>query len=129
MTDEKIYELADQFDDGLPEFVMSKEAVIAFARALIEARLSEDGDEPFLWIETEDGELNWDNTCIFSDTPAFIERPLPLYLRPPQNSESKYKDAIQNCIDMAGGRESEWGPIAESAFAFLYNAIDGGEEE
>jgi len=82
MTDEKIYELADQFDDGLPEFVMSKEAVIAFARALIEARLSEDGDEPFLWIETEDGGLNWDNTCIFSVTPAFIERPLPLYLRP-----------------------------------------------
>lgn len=129
MTDEKIYELADQFDDGLPEFVMSKEAVIAFARALIEARLSEDGDEPFLWIETEDGELNWDNTCIFSDTPAFIERPLPLYRCPPQNSESKYKDAIQNCIDMAGGRESEWGERAESAFAFLYNAIDGGEEE
>jgi hypothetical protein len=83
MTDEKIYELADQFDDGLPEFVMSKEAVIAFARALIEARLSEDGDEPFLWIETEDGELNWDNTCTFSDSPAFLAgRPLPLYLRP-----------------------------------------------
>jgi hypothetical protein len=129
MNDEKILELAAQFDDDSPEFAMSTEAVIAFARALIEARLAEDGDEPFLWIETEDGELNWDNTCIFSDTPAFMERPLPLYLRPPQNSESKYKDAIQNCIDMAGGRESEWGPIAESAFAFLYIAIDGGEEE
>jgi len=99
---------------------------------LLKSRLAEDGedgDEPFLWIETEDGELNWDNTCIFSDTPAFIERPLPLYRCPPQNSESKYKDAIQNCIDMAGGRESEWGERAESAFAFLYNAIDGGEEE
>jgi hypothetical protein len=36
MTDEKIYELADQFDDGLPEFVMSREAVIAFAQAVIE---------------------------------------------------------------------------------------------
>jgi len=52
---------------------------------LLKSRLAEDGedgDEPFLWIETEDGGLNWDNTCIFSVTPAFIERPLPLYLRP-----------------------------------------------
>jgi hypothetical protein len=70
MTDEKIIELAAQFDDDSPEFAMSTEAVIAFARALIEARLA------------EDGELNWNNTCIFSDTPAFMERPLPLYLRP-----------------------------------------------
>jgi hypothetical protein len=102
--------------------------------ALLKSRLAEDGedgDEPFLWVETdENGKLNWDVTCTFSDSPAFLAgRPIPLYRRPPQNSESKYKDAIQNCIDTAGGRESEWGPRAESAFAFLYIAIDGGEEE
>ena len=45
-----------------------------------------------------------------------------------ESSESKYKDAIQNCINMANGRESEWGQRAESAFAFLYNAIYGEEE-
>ena len=36
MNDEKILELAAQFDDDSPEFAMSTEAVIAFARALIE---------------------------------------------------------------------------------------------
>ncbi len=39
MNDEKIIELAAQFDDDSPEFAMSTEAVIAFARALIDARL------------------------------------------------------------------------------------------
>jgi hypothetical protein len=56
MTDEKILELAAQFDDDSPEFAMSTEAVIAFARALIE---------------------DWDVTCLFSDSPAFIGRPQP----------------------------------------------------
>jgi len=35
MTDEKIFELAAQFDDDSPEFVMSTEAVIDFAQAVI----------------------------------------------------------------------------------------------
>lgn len=64
MTDEKIFELAAQFDDGLPDFVMSTEAVIAFARALIDARLAEDDDESFLWVEDRDA------TCLFSDSPS-----------------------------------------------------------
>lgn len=46
MTEKKILELAAQFDDDSPEFAMSTEAVIAFARALIEARLAESSDEP-----------------------------------------------------------------------------------
>ena len=41
-----------------------------------------------------------------------------------ENCESKYKDAIQNCIGFANGRESEWGERAESAFEFLYAALE-----
>jgi len=41
-----------------------------------------------------------------------------------ENCESKYKDAIQNCIGFANGRESEWGERAESAFDFLYAALE-----
>lgn len=32
--------------------------------------------------------------------------------------------AIKNCIDYANNRETEWGSRAESAFQFLYDALD-----
>jgi hypothetical protein len=107
---------------------------------LLKSRLAEDDDEPVAWMEF-DGEGGHDfymyrgnegfQKEFLEGNPSSTYRDWvqPLYRCPPQNSESKYKDAIQNCIDMAGGRESEWGPRAESAFAFLYIAIDGGEEE
>jgi hypothetical protein len=34
------------------------------------------------------------------------------------------KRAIEQCIAMANGRETEWGERAESAFEFLHEAID-----
>jgi len=33
------------------------------------------------------------------------------------------EEAINNAIDYAGGRESEWGDRAETSFGFLYKAI------
>lgn len=36
----------------------------------------------------------------------------------------KCRIAIKNCIDYANNRESEWGSRAESAFQFLYDALD-----
>jgi hypothetical protein len=101
MTEEKIIELAAQFDDDSPEFAMSTEAVIAFARALIDARPAEDGDEPFLWVETdENGKLNWDVTCTFSDSPAFLAgSPIPLYRRPQPKAvltDEEIDDVIKN---------------------------------
>lgn len=36
----------------------------------------------------------------------------------------KCRIAIQNCIDYANKRETEWGNRAESAFQFLYDALD-----
>jgi hypothetical protein len=82
MNDEKILELASRHLK-LTWINDSPEDLIAFAKALIEAR---------------------------------------------QNSESKLKEAIQNCLFVAGGRESEWGSRAEAALAFLHIAIDGEEE-
>lgn len=34
------------------------------------------------------------------------------------------KVAIRNCLAWANGRESEWGERAESAFQFLYDALE-----
>lgn len=36
----------------------------------------------------------------------------------------KYREAIQNCIDWANNRESEWGNRAMNAFEFLYKALE-----
>jgi hypothetical protein len=101
MNDEKIIELAAQFDDDSPEFAMSTEAVIAFAQALIDARLAEDGDEPFLWVETdENGKLNWDVTCTFSDSPAFLAgRPIPLYRCPQPKARLTGEEILETAGD------------------------------
>jgi hypothetical protein len=37
---------------------------------------------------------------------------------------AKLRTAIQNAINTANGRWSEWGNRAESAFEFLFNAIE-----
>ena len=39
-----------------------------------------------------------------------------------------YRKAIIDCINCANGREHEWGQRAETAFQFLYAAIDGEKE-
>jgi hypothetical protein len=36
----------------------------------------------------------------------------------------KCRIAINNCIDYANNRETEWGSRAESAFEFLYDALN-----
>jgi len=36
----------------------------------------------------------------------------------------KCRIAIENCIDWANNRETEWGSRAEGAFKFLYDALD-----
>lgn len=35
-----------------------------------------------------------------------------------------YREAIQNCIDWANNRETEWGDRAINAFEFLYKALE-----
>ena len=36
---------------------------------------------------------------------------------------ARLKEAINNCLDWANGRQSEWGDRAETAFEFLERAI------
>ena len=36
----------------------------------------------------------------------------------------RLRTAIQNCLDWANGRETEWGERAENAFQFLYDAVE-----
>lgn len=82
MTDRELLELALKL---VSKHHARETILVDWEKSVIEAiraRLAEDDDEPFLWVETEKGELNRDVTCMFSDSPAFIECPLPLYRRP-----------------------------------------------
>ena len=82
-------ELLEQALKLVAKYHARKTILVDWEKSVIEAisarlaGLDEDDEKPFLWVETDkNGELNWDVTCMFSDSPAFIERPLPLYRRP-----------------------------------------------
>jgi hypothetical protein len=83
MTDRELLEQALKL---VAKYHARETILVDWEKSVIEAisaRLAEDDEEPVLWIETdENNELNWDVTCMFSDSPAFIERPFPLYRRP-----------------------------------------------
>ena len=84
----------------------------------------------------------WDNTQKIIDRPdkeqyrifrgedwfSIYLRDLERYCDYIEREQEKYKTAIQNCIDTANNRESEWGTRAEKSFEFLYDALYGKVE-